>query len=111
MDPQEPASRTDKLAAAIAHAAAQYFERESNRQSLITVTRADISPDLANATIYLSVLPRSAEADVISFARRNRGELREFVKKSQPMKRVPTLDVVIDEGEKHRQRIDDLMRE
>ena len=104
-------SRTERIAEAIAHAAATFFERESNHQSLITVTRADVSPDLTNATVYISVLPQSAEKDVLHFARRSRSELRDYVKKVQPMKRIPTLDVVIDEGEKNRQRIDDLTRE
>ena len=49
--------RQIQVAEIIAHAAADYFARESNYESLITVTRADVSPDLKNAMIFLSVLP------------------------------------------------------
>lgn len=103
-------NRKDKIALALAHHAAEYFERESNRQSLITVTRAVMSTDSVRATIYLSVLPESAEAPVISFARRSRGELRAYLQKAMPSVRIPTIDVLIDEGEKNRQHIDELLR-
>jgi ribosome-binding factor A len=103
-------NRNDKVAARLAQAAAQFFENESNRQSLITVTRAVISTDGADATVFISVLPERAEASVISFAKRNRTELRNYIRKELPMGRVPTLDVEIDVGEKHRQHIDELLR-
>lgn len=103
-------NRNDKVAARLAQVAAQFFENESNRQSLITVTRAVISTDGAEATVFISVLPESAEASVISFAKRNRTELRNYIRKELPMGRIPTLDVEIDVGEKHRQHIDELLR-
>lgn len=102
--------RNQKLAERIAHVAARFFAEESNRLSLITVTRADLSTDGARAIIFLSVIPESAEPSVISFAKRNRTELREFIKKNLPSARIPTLDVEIDLGEKHRQHIDELLR-
>lgn len=103
--------REEKIEERIAHTAAEFFAYESNRQSLITVTRASLSPDGAKATVFISVIPQSAEPSVISFARRNRTELREFMKKHLPIGRIPTLDVLIDEGEKNRQHVDDLLRE
>lgn len=103
-------SREGKVAARLAQTAARFFENESNRQSLITVTRAHISTDGLHATIYITVLPESAEPSVISFAKRNRHELREYIKKNLPMGRIPTLDVEIDAGEHHRQHIDELLR-
>jgi len=106
----EPMNRSEKIAAQIAEHAAQFFERESNRQSLITVTHASLSADSATATIYISVLPQSAEEAVLSFVRRNRTELRRSLQKRIPAARIPTVDVVIDQGEKHRQHIDELLR-
>lgn len=92
----------------IAHAAADYFARESNYESLITITRADISPDLKNALIFLSVLPKSAEESVLEFAKRSRSDFRDYIKSKSRLKFLPTFDFEIDYGEKNRQLIDDL---
>lgn len=87
------------------HSAAQFFTRESNGTSLITITRAEASPDLKRATIFLSVLPESAESDALNFAKRNATELRTFMRE-QGLRQPPFLDIVIDYGEKNRQEVD-----
>lgn len=94
----------------MAHRAADFFARESNRESLITVTRADVSPDLKNVKIYFTVLPEKFEEAALNFAKRNRTDFREYIKKHASLQRLPTIDFVIDDGEKNRQRIDDLTR-
>lgn len=94
----------------LAQSAAEFFARESNRQSLITVTRANISPDLKNVTIFLSVIPATAEAQAIDFAKRNRTDFREFLKDNARLKFLPHIEFELDYGEKNRQRIDDLTR-
>lgn len=106
-----PSRRQTQVSETIAHRAADFFARESNRRSLVTVTRADISPDLKNVLIYLSVLPETEEESVLHFAKRNRTEFREYLKKSTVLKMLPTVDFEIDYGEKNRQRIDDLTRQ
>lgn len=102
--------RQTQVSEIIAHRAADFFARESNRRSLITVTRADISPDLKNITIFLSVMPESEEEDVLHFAKRNRTDFREYLKKNETLSTIPNIDFEIDYGEKNRQRIDDLTR-
>lgn len=102
--------RQTQVAESIAHLAGLFFARESNYESLITVTRADVSPDLKNATVYFSVMPESKEEGVLHFARRNRVEFRDFLKSKSRMKFLPFVDFVIDYGEKHRQHIDELTR-
>ena len=102
--------RQAQVSETIAHRAADFFARESNRQSLVTVTRAEVSPDLKNVTVFFSVLPESAEATVLNFAKRNRSEFREFLKEHTGLGRLPTVDFEVDYGEKNRQRIDDLTR-
>ena len=94
----------------IAHRAADFLARESNRQSLVTVTRADMSPDMKNVTVFLTVLPESAEKPVLEFAKRSRSDFREFLKEKTRLHPVPTVDFELDHGEKNRQRIDDLTR-
>lgn len=102
--------RQIQVAETLAQHAANYFARESNRESLMTVTRAELSPDLKNVTIYFSVLPEIFEAKVLAFAKRSRSEFREYVKAHSTLHPVPTIDFEIDYGEKNRQRIDELTR-
>lgn len=95
----------------LTHMAAEFFARESNSQSLITVTHADIAPDFKNATVFISVLPESYEEQVLHFARRQRPEFREYLKKHARLKALPFVEFEIDYGEKNRQRIDLLTQE
>jgi ribosome-binding factor A len=102
--------RPEQVAEAIAHYAAEFFARESNGESLITVTRADLSPDFKNAIIFISVLPVAKEQSALAFAKRVRTDMREYLQGVMPVGHIPTLDVALDFGEKNRQRIDDLTR-
>lgn len=104
------ARRQIQVAETIAHRAADFFARESNRQSLVTVTRAELSPDMKNVMVYISVLPESAEQLVLQFAKRSRSDFRNFLKEKTRLHPLPTVDFDIDFGEKNRQRIDDLTR-
>ncbi len=94
----------------IAHMAAEFFARESNGESLITVTRSDVSPDFKNALIFLSVLPETEEQKVLHFARRQRPEFREYLKKHARLKMIPFIEFELDIGEKNRRLIDTLTR-
>lgn len=100
--------RKDKVADQLAHLAAEFLGRESNRQSLITVTCADISPDMRRATIYFVVLPEGAEKDALDFAKRKRSEFKTFVKEHTNLRVIPFFDFAIDVGEKHRQHLDEI---
>ena len=102
--------RKEKVASLIKELSAQFLERENNRTSLITVTSCDTSPDLKKATIFITVLPDEKEHDALDFAKRKRGELRNFLKGKMRTKNIPFLDIRIDQGEKNRQKIDELLR-
>ncbi len=103
--------RNDKVANLIRELAAEFLARESNRTSLITITGTNVSADLKKGTVYISVLPNSAEKAALEFCKRKRSELRDHLKKNMETKTVPFLDFEIDYGEKNRQRIDELLRE
>ena len=107
---EENKNRQSKVANLIKELSAQFLGRENNRTSLVTVTYANISPDLKRATIFITVLPIKKEHDVLDFAKRKRSELREFIKKNMQTKIIPFVDIEIDQGEKNRQKIDELLR-
>ncbi|MBU4536796.1 ribosome-binding factor A [Patescibacteria group bacterium] len=103
--------RQDKVRENIRNIIAQFLETESNRLSLITVTRADVSSDIKRATIFVSVLPESEEESALNFLKRRRKDARDYLRKNISMRSVPFLDFELDYGEKNRQRIDELSQE
>lgn len=95
----------------IREACANYLATVSNGTSLITITDTTISVDMRQATIFISVYPTTGEESALNFVKRQRAEMRDFVKERMNSRVVPFLDVQIDNGEKHRQRIDELLRQ
>jgi len=102
--------RNEKVANLLKELGAQFLERENNNTSLITVTSCTVSLDLKRATIFITVLPDEKEKSALSFVKRKRGELREYIKKNMQIKIIPFVDIQIDLGEKNRQKIDELLR-
>ena len=56
------------------------------------------------------MLPDEKEKLALAFVKRKRGELRAFLKKNIQIKIIPFIDIQIDQGEKNRQKIDELLR-
>ena len=102
--------RPEQTNESIAHLAALFLARESSTQSLITVTRSDMSSDFKNVTIYVSILPESQAEKALAFAKRMRSDFRDYLKEKTTMHPVPTVDFELDLGEKNRQRVDELTR-
>jgi len=100
--------RQDKMRSFLRSIAADFFTRESGMNSLITVTDATISPDFKYGTIYITTFPTSEEEKALDFAKRKRSDLREYIKGHARLKALPVLEIKIDEGERNRQRIDEL---
>jgi len=101
--------RNEKITNHIKELAANYIEREGGNTSMITVTRVILSPDNKNAKIMITVLPKDKEKAAYGFIRRNLGDLRKHITKGLRVNPIPFLSVEIDEGEKNRQKIDDLL--
>ena len=87
--------------------AAEFLNRESNRDTLITVTRTDMSQGGKHCNIFISVLPDSRENQALAFANRNRSEFSDFYKK-KVKGMPPQVEFMLDLGEKNRQRLDEL---
>lgn len=102
--------RQQKVREEILKIAGEFISREANRNNLITATDASISPDLRQATVYISVFPTDNEQGALAFLKRHRNDFRSFVKQRISFKVLPFVDFKIDEGEKNRQRIDTLLQ-
>lgn len=101
--------RQVQVALKVKEIACDFFQRESSGMSLITVTRATVSADLKNSTLFITVLPEKKEEAALDFARRQRTDLRNRVKKQLQIKTIPFFEIEIDYGEKNRQHIDELL--
>lgn len=103
--------RDEKTTSLIAHLAGNYIAREAGRDALITVTRADISPDHKKTTVFVSVFPDARQGAALSFLERHTDEFRAYLKKEGRFSVLPHITFQIDEGEKHRQHIEEISRE
>mgnify|MGYP001561963627 CR=1 FL=1 len=101
-------TRDEKLKELIRELAAEYFSRESNRQSMITITSVEIFGRGSKARLLISVLPESQEEAAVSFMHRQLTEFREHVMEKARLMRVPYFEVAIDRGEKNRQRLEQI---
>lgn len=102
--------REEKITNRIKELSATFIEKEAGNTSMITVTGVIVTSDNKRATILVSVLPREKENAAYGFIKRNLGELRKYVAKNLKVNPIPYLDVEIDEGEKNRQKIDELLK-
>jgi len=100
--------KDNKLKEVLRELAAQYFSRESNRQSLITITDVDVYARGSRARILMSVLPVDKEDDAVNFAHRQLTDFKQFVMNNSRIGRVPFFEVGIDIGEKNRQKMDEI---
>jgi ribosome-binding factor A len=103
--------RQNRVREEIMHKAGEFLAREASNRSLITVTRTDISSDLKNTTIFVSVLPKEREEEALAFLKRSRTDFHDFLKSKTVLRNVPTVDFRIDVGEINRQQVDDALRE
>ncbi len=102
--------RQIKIGLEIRNIAQIFFQKESSGASLITVTKTDISKDLKNTNIYITVLPKNKELQALSFAKRMRTDLRTEIKNKLSIRTIPKVEIKIDEGEKERQKIDKILK-
>lgn len=103
--------RRNRVEEEVRKVVAEYIERESNRDALISVTRVTLGEKMTHGIIYVSVLPESKETAVTHFLTRNGAHIKKFLREKIPHMRSPFLEFVIDTGEKNRLRIDEISRD
>jgi ribosome-binding factor A len=106
---QEKLHKREKMTDVLREAASQFIQKESNKNSMITVTRIELSSDLKKAIVLFTVLPENQEVAVIDFLKRNRSDFRHYVNQKTKIGKLPWFDFEIDEGEKSRQKIDTII--
>jgi ribosome-binding factor A len=87
--------KDDRLLSAIHTAAAEFINRESNRRSLVTVTKV-IFQDEKNVHIFISVYPEKDLHAVMDFLARQEKEFLSFLKKTVKLHFVPKMRFLPD---------------
>ncbi len=79
---------------------------------LVTVTSVQVSPDLREARVFVSVLGTEAEHDsTLLGLTAASGFIRRELSTRLQLRRSPELHFVLDRSEEYSQRIDDLLRQ
>ena len=82
-------------------------------RGIVSITKADVSPDLKNAKIYVSVLAKNEEQgrDVFEAIRGNAGFIRHELAQMMRMRTVPELHFFWDDTMEYGDKIDKLIKE
>ena len=99
----------EKLIGVIMNLAGQFLSREADTSSLITVTGCLLADNMRSATVLISVLPDNRSSAALEFAQRKLPEFRSYVASHARLKYVPFFHFALDNGEKNRQQIDEIM--
>ncbi|MCA9361618.1 ribosome-binding factor A [Candidatus Kaiserbacteria bacterium] len=103
--------RKQKVELEIQAYVATFIQHEANTDPLITITGIKISPDLKNCTVYFTTIPTDKQEDALIFLKRSGSDLRTFIKNKMKLKYIPHFSFTIDYGERHRQNIDEIVRD
>jgi len=101
--------KDEKAAELILRFAAEYFEREANKDTLITITGVRMFDRGRRANVYFTALPPEKEAGALEFANRRRNDFRKFIMSKKSFGFAPAIKFEIDMGEHNRQKIDELL--
>lgn len=104
-------ARDDRAVSILLENIGRYIAREAGRGTLITPTRATFSKDRKNATIFVTVYPEAQEGKALEFLMRHKDIFRNELKKTTRFTRLPFIWFEIDQGERARQRFDDVARD
>lgn len=102
--------RIKKVNELLRQIAAMYFQRHIEKTPMVTVTRASASNDLKHATIFVTVYPEDDEEKGLQNAKAEQPGLQEAIGDRLETKHTPSVEIELDQGEKKRQRIDEILR-
>jgi ribosome-binding factor A len=103
--------RREKLISAIREAAGKYLAEKRFEKAMVTVTSVDLNKNFKRANICVSIFPEDKEKKITQKLNRGKGLFAKYIKKNTRISLVPILSFSVDEGEKHRQRIDEVSKE
>lgn len=105
--------RIPQVEATLKKAIAQVLQRDladPRIDAFVSITRVKISPDMANATIFVSIMPEKKQSKNIHGLRHATGHIRSLVLKKMAIRTVPRFRFVLDESLKKETVVYDAIR-
>jgi len=103
--------RKEKINSLMRELASEFILREVKlKNTLITITRAEISSDIKSLKIFLTVYPENGEKTALTELARNLSEWQKFLASKFRARFIPRSKFIIDQGEKNRQKVEELLK-
>ncbi len=103
------AFRIEKVNSLLMQLASAFLQKEASG-ALVTITRIETSKDLKLSKIFISIFPESKEKEIFGKIKAKAGEFRDYSSSKIKMKFLPYFEFEIDQGEKARAKIDELLK-
>lgn len=104
------AFRKQKLESLLSKLISEYLEiRLRATAAAITITRLEVSNDFKKALIFVTIYPENKTQKVYNELRKAAKQIRKMIGEKLSMKFTPSIEFTIDEGEKNRARIEELI--
>ncbi len=105
--------RTEQFEELIIRDLSEFFSREVEFPigTLVTVTRAKVTPDLKYAQVWLSILPEKYTGQVLKIAERAGREFEKKLFRKMSTKFTPKITFKIDTGEARAAEVEELINQ
>ncbi len=81
------------------------------KDTFLTITNVETSPDLRNAKIWISVFPPAKEEEALMHLSENASQIQKMLNKKLVMKYVPKISFKIDKTAQKASRVENLLKE
>jgi len=103
--------RQERVNSLLQHLLGEFLKREADFKGVVVaITHIDISQDLKFAKVFVSVFPESEEEGVLRKLAELRKEFMQYVGKHSKFKFLPSFEFIIDESEKKRAGVENLLK-
>lgn len=103
-------SRMDQVNSLLHHELAIALNRRLELEGvLVTVTEVEVSPDLSEAKIFVSVLPEKKSGTALEQLRHISGELARDLRKRLKFRKMPTFHWLFDSREANAAQLEDVI--
>ncbi|HEX2153504.1 MAG TPA: 30S ribosome-binding factor RbfA [Acidimicrobiia bacterium] len=107
-----PTPRLRKVNSTLREVLADEIERLTDpRVEMVSVTAVDTSPDLRNATVYISTVDLERGPDAVEALNKATKRLQSALARQVRLKYTPHLQFAVDTGVVHGDRIDAILRD
>jgi len=106
--------RTDKIASVIQHAVQEVIVRglgDPRIRGLVSITKVEVTPDLGEAKVHISVLPQQFEQLTMHGLHDAAGHIQHEIAEAVSARRLPRLRFVLDDSLKKQAALEAALRQ